>query len=286
VAKSSRSKRRRAAVRSAKRAKSNTWSYWLIGLILVAGIALVVYARSQNNEVVPLVYDSNQPANSAHNLKAHLHAALGVYDCDHWVGDSNGSGVWQWPASTPDGRPAQAGNTNAYAGMHSHSDGIIHMEPSTADAAGKHATVGKYFDYGGWNVSSTGYDFLSGSNEVKVKNGDKCGSTPGTLQWATSKLQDSNTGKQLTWTPHTGNPGSFKLNNDDVVVIAFLPEGKNVTSLENPPSLVHLPDAANNEGNSTPTTLAQHIPTPSSTEPTSNSTATSPTTSATATTAP
>ena len=286
MAKSSRSKRRRAAVRSAKRTKTNTWWYGLTALILIAGIALVAYARSQNNEVLPLVFDQNQPANSAHNVKAHLHAALGVYDCDHWVGDKNGSGVWQWPASTPDGRPAQANNTNLYAGMHSHSDGIIHMEPTTADAAGKHATVGKYFSYGGWDVSSSGYSFLSGSDEVKVKNGDKCGSEPGKLQWATGKLEGSDTNKQLTWTQHTGNPGSFKLNNDDVVVIAFLPESKSVVNLPNPPSLVHLPDAINNEGNSTPTTLLQHLPTPTTTAPKSNTSATSPTTSATATTTP
>src|SRR5262249_24873387 len=160
--------------------------------------------------------------------KSHLHAALGVYDCDHWVGDQNGTGVWAWPAATPQGSPGQVKNTNAYAGLHSHCDGIIHMEPQTADAAGKHATVGKYFDYGGWEVSSDSFDFLTGSNEAKVKNGDKCGDKPGTVQWATSKLEGTDTGKQLKWTVHSGNPGSYKLNNDDVVVIAFLPEGKSV----------------------------------------------------------
>jgi hypothetical protein len=286
VAKSSRSKRRRAAVRSAKRTKNNTWWYGLTALILIAGIALVVYARANNNDVLPLVFDQNQPANSPHNIKAHLHAALGVYDCDHWVGDQNGTGVWQWPASTPDGRPGQVGNINAYAGMHSHSDGIIHMEPTTADAAGKHATIGKYFDYGGWDVSSTGYDFLSANNEVKVKNGDKCGSEPGKLQWATSKLEGSDTAKQLTWTAHTGNPGGFKLNNDDVVVIAFLPESKSVVNLPNPPSLVHLPDAINNEGNSTPTTLPTFSTSPPTSGKTSKTTAPTPTTSATVTTKP
>ncbi|HTL84749.1 MAG TPA: hypothetical protein VL856_06170 [Acidimicrobiia bacterium] len=284
---SSRSKRRRAAVRSAKRTKTNTWWYGLTALILIAGIALVAYARANNNEVVPLVYDQNQPASSAHNVKAHLHAALGVYDCDHWVGDDSGTGLWAWPATTPDGRPAQANNTAVYAGMHSHADGIIHMEPTTADAAGKHATVGKYFSYGGWDVSSSGYDFLSGAKEVKVKNGDKCGSEPGKLQWATAKLQGSDTGKQVTWTEHTGNPGSFKLNNDDVVVIAFLPQSKSVVNLPNPPSVAKLPDAFNAEnGNTTPTTLPTFSTSPPSTAKTSNTTATSPTTSATATTAP
>ena len=43
----SRAKRKRkAAVRSAKRSRNNTWWYGLTALILIAGIGLVIYARA------------------------------------------------------------------------------------------------------------------------------------------------------------------------------------------------------------------------------------------------
>ena len=116
--------------------------------------------------------------------------------------------------------PGRAGQ-NLYAGMHSHNDGIIHMEPQSADEEGHHATVGKYFDFGGWKLSSTSYDFLG----TKVKNGDKCGSGTGTLTWALAKWDGSNPPGKQKYTLKTGNPASYKLFQGDIVVIAFLPPG-------------------------------------------------------------
>src|SRR5919201_3715244 len=139
MGKASRTKRRRAAVRSAKRARSNNWWYGLTALIVIAGVALIVYARATSAGNEPPLLDSNSPQH-------HLHAALGVYDCDHWMSDGSGNGVWNWPAvANINGQqtPGRAG-TNAYAGLHSHDDGVIHMEPATTDETGTHATVGKY----------------------------------------------------------------------------------------------------------------------------------------------
>src|SRR5262245_4284767 len=160
----SRAKRKRkAAVRSAKRSRNNTWWYGLTALILIAGVGLVIYARANvPAEVGPYIANQSNPSDPK-NANSHWHAALGVYDCDHWLGDSSGSGIWNWPASiTNNGAssPARVG-TSLYAGLHSHDDGIIHMEPSASDEAGRNATVGKYFQFGGWKLSSSGYDFLS-----------------------------------------------------------------------------------------------------------------------------
>ncbi|HET9730812.1 MAG TPA: hypothetical protein VFR41_15380, partial [Acidimicrobiia bacterium] len=144
MGKASRSKRR-AAVRSAKRSRTNTWWYGLTAIVLIAGIALVVYAKATAPGAVgPLV------------SKDHWHAALGVYDCDHWLGNGQkGPGTWDWPGTSSTG--IFRVGTQVYAGMHSHGDGIIHMEPSQSDEAGRNATVGRYFSFGGWNLSSTGY---------------------------------------------------------------------------------------------------------------------------------
>ena len=262
----SRAKRKRAAVRSAKRSRTNTWWYGLTALVVIVGIALIVYARSTAPAPVgPFV------AGSSHTTDTHWHAALGVYYCDHWLGDSTGTGLWNWPYATPSGTPARAGNTTAYAGLHSHADGIIHMEPATSEDAGRHATLGKYFDYGGWKLSSTGYEFLG----TKVSNGDKCGTGPGQLQWAVARWDGTDPPGPQKYTVKTGNPADYKLNQGDVIIVAFLPPGKSIQSLGNPPSIKNLPGAAGVE------TAPGQMPSVPGTTPTSSTgpapTATSPT---------
>ena len=135
----------------------------------------------------------------------HRHAALDVYDCDHWLSDSSGSGIWNWPAATPAGGPARANAPALNAGPHSHDDGVIHMEPVVPSEAGKNATVGLYFDYGGWKVSATGYSFLDNS----VENGHACGRGSGTLQWETARWNPSRGAQD--YTVGSGNPAQHKL---------------------------------------------------------------------------
>ena len=128
VTNASRAKRKRAAVRSAKRSRQNSWWYGLTAIVVIAGHR----ARSSTPRpprpppVGPFLQNSSEPTKK----DTHWHAALGVYDCDHWMGDSTGTGIWNWPHATPVGaaRPAPT-NTNVYAGLHSHDDGVIHMEP-------------------------------------------------------------------------------------------------------------------------------------------------------------
>ncbi len=233
----SRAKRKRAAVRSAKRSRQNTWWYGLTAIVVIAGIALIVYARATAPAPVgPFLPDPN----NATKKDTHWHAALGVYDCDHWMGDSSGTGIWNWPAATSSGQPARAANTNVYAGLHSHDDGVIHMEPLVSSEAGRGATVGLYFEYGGWKLSSSSYSFLG----TTVKNGDKCGTATGSLQWEVGKWDGDTTGKvKQKYVVKTGDPAKYKLNQYDIVVIAFLPEGKSISSIGDPPSVPNLAKA-------------------------------------------
>jgi peptidylprolyl isomerase len=216
-------------------ARKQQTMWWIaagVAVLAVAGASIGFSHKSSSSTVGPLVYDASQPAKSKHNLQAHWHAALGVYDCDHWVGDNSGEGAWQWPHATADGRPARYDKPTTYAGLHSHGDGIIHMEAATSDDAGMNATVGRYFDEAGWSVGVHQLHFL----DVSRIDGMKCGGKPGTLKWWVN-------GKQ-----QTGSPGSYKLYNDDVIVIAFVPDGVIVPT--DPPSKSRLPDAADNEGDS------------------------------------
>jgi hypothetical protein len=235
VTNASRAKRKRAAVRSAKRSRHNTWWYGLTAIVVILGIAVVVYVRATApSPVGPFLANGD-----ATQKDTHWHAALGVYDCDHWMGDTPGSGIWNWPNATPSGSPGRAANSTVYAGLHSHDDGIIHMEPLVSAEAGKGATLGLYFEYGGWKLSDTGFTFLG----TAVKNGDKCTTGgAGTLQWGVAKF-DGTQGKQK-YTVMTGNPAKYKLFQGDVVVVAFLPPGKTIADIGNPPSLKNLPGAA------------------------------------------
>ena len=283
MGKASRAKRKRAAVRSAKRAKNNNWWYGLTAIVLIAGVALIVYARAVAPSAVG-PYALSADNTCSHGADCHWHAALGVYDCDHWVGDQTGTGLWQWPAATPSGSPARADNTSAYAGLHSHADGIIHMEPAVDADAGRHATLGLYFQYGGWKLSSSGYSFVS---DTTVKNGDKCPTGgAGTLHWEVAKYDPSAT-KQQHYTVESGNPADYKLNNTDVVVVAFLPANKSIASIGDPPSLKNLPNAASVETKpgEMPTVTTLPTSTPSQATPTTKAAAT-PTTAATSTSKP
>jgi hypothetical protein len=275
VTNASRAKRKRAAVRSAKRSRHNTWWYGLTAIVVIVGVALVVYARATAPAAVgPFLQNSDGTRKDTH-----WHAALGVYDCDHWMGDTPGSGIWNWPNANSSSQPSRASNPSVYAGMHSHDDGVIHMEPATSVEAGKYATVGPYFDFGGWKLSSTGYSFLG----TTVKNGDKCGTTTGTLTWELGKW-DGTTGKQK-YTVQTGNPAKYKLFDADIVVVAFLPQGKSIASIGDPPSVKNLANALNADsapaGAGTATTMPP-IVTPT-TKPATGTPTTKPATGTTAT---
>jgi peptidylprolyl isomerase len=186
-------------------------------------------------DVGPYVYNQFDPANP-HNADSHWHAALGVWDCDHWLDDGSAPGAWLWPIATPSEVPARASNPTEYAGMHSHDDGVIHMEPAATDEAGMNATVGQYFREGGWGLNATGFHFLG----IARANGGLCAGRPSAISWWVNGI------------PETGDPARHKLYNDEVVVIAFAPAGTQYPG--DPPSAARLPDRVN--GATTPTTPA------------------------------
>jgi hypothetical protein len=205
-----------------------------VGALLVVGCGGTPWpVGGPVSTVGPLVFDPANPSKP----NTHWHAALGVYECDHWLGDDTGTGIWQWPYATLSGAPARADDPNLYAGLHSHDDGVIHMEPATPDEAGRNATLGRYFEYGGWDVSADGFDFL----DTQVRNGDACGGGPGRLSWKVA-VWDGTLGRQHYTIEH-GDPAAYKLRNADVIVVAFLPEGRALSSTGDPPSLVHLASA-------------------------------------------
>jgi hypothetical protein len=172
-------------------------------LVLALGVGLVFALKPSNS------------TGGGVKLGDHWHAALGVYACDHW----DGAGAWATPVDPQSGEPVRVG-TRIYAGLHSHHDGLIHMEPTTSDEIGKNATLGTYFKFNGFELNSTHVKFVS----ADLKNGDKCGSKAGTLQWSVNGHKK------------TGDPQKYILHEADWVIVAFLPEGKSISSVGKPPS--------------------------------------------------
>ena len=211
------------------------------GLVMIAGCtskghSSVAAGAQTTKPVGPFLSDPNDPTKA----DTHWHAALGVYGCDHWLGDHTGAGIWNWPFATPEGAPARASEADLYAGLHSHDDGIIHMEPLLASEAGSNATIGLYIEYGGWKVSDHGFSFL----DTSVENGNRCGGRPAAFQWEVGRWNGDVTGKRRqTYTVEAGDPAHYKLYDNDIVVLAFLPQGTPIASIGDPPSRPHLPSA-------------------------------------------
>jgi hypothetical protein len=234
-------KGRTASAARAGARKTDRTSWFAAAAIVIIGVLLVVLLRPSN------------PSGGGVEFGDHWHAALGVYACDHWDGDAD----WETPTNPSTGGPARAG-TVTYAGLHSHKDGLIHMEPQTSDETGRHATLGAYFEMNGFELSSTHVKF---SRTANFKNGDRCGKAVGSLHWLVN-------GKE-----RTGNPSDYILHDGDWIVVAFLPDSKKITSLGKPPSFKNL-------AHPSPTNPAPSGSTPTSAVPTTTSAPTSTTTSA------
>ena len=107
-------------------------------------------------------------------------------------------------------------------GIHTHGDGYIHIHPYTASEGGHHATVGRFFGYGGWSVSDSSVNAWTGPAADPTKlawtNGDKCpAGTPdagrtGVLKWT------------IDCKAKTGDPSSYQLKDQQVLAIAFIPK--------------------------------------------------------------
>jgi hypothetical protein len=213
------------------------WLYYgAIALAVLVGVGLVYKSRDDRiqelaagTEIPPRLADpsKNQPFD-------HWHEAYGFYLCDHWAKD------------LPD---------NAIkGGIHTHADGLIHVEPQTVDDAGPNATVGRFLDLADVTVTETEIKDIPG--EKTYKNGDKCGDKEGEVQvYVNEKLR-------------AGDPNKIKITNDGHLVMAFVPKDTKIPDL---PSIKNLSSPNANE----PTSGSQ------SSNPLDLSTATAPPTTTT-----
>jgi hypothetical protein len=188
-------KRRRATLTRARRGRNSFIWYVLAGVIIVVGVVLIVMSR--DGEQAPI-------AN-----RDHWHAAFGVNVCGEWLPD------------VPEFHTA-AGNPNLTAGIHSHGDGLIHIHPFVSGEAGERATVGKYFEYAGYDASADSFTMSDGATH---QTGDECDGEPAQVRWSLNGVEQG------------GNISSYHPKDQDVIALALLPEDAEIGE---PPSTANL----------------------------------------------
>jgi len=168
---------------------------WLIAALLIVAVGAVAVVSLRSNDAA----ESN-PSAPGLQVGEHWHAALGVSDCGRWIP--------KWNTQFRQTGPIRAG-TKRYAGLHSHGDGLIHIEPASSDDAGKNATLGRFFTYAGFELSETAIHFVA----VDEQNGDLCNGKPGVLRWA------------VNGTERHGDPADYQLLDGDVIALVFTTAG-------------------------------------------------------------
>ena len=163
-------------------------------------------------------------------MKDHWHAAYGFFICDKFL------------PNLP--------QPNALIGLHTHGDGVIHIEPQDPiQDTGKHANLGRFINgYGGLKLTRTSLTVLNQT----WKNGEKCGDKP-------AEIQVKRNGSLIT-----GDPGALRVPKDGWVTIAFAPKGADIPAPTDWEARVKKADGTAEGHQTTPTsapTTPESVPT-------------------------
>lgn len=157
----------------AKLNKQRNWLFPVVIVVLVGmGIALVAFARGQNEGVGP----NDTPPRARLNDTSpfdHWHAAFAINIC----GD-------ELPPLYDVGPDA--------LGIHTHEDGLIHIHPFATRAAGKRATLQRYFEQTGLTVTDDAVELPEGLAESTVYRAGEttCGGEE--AEWVLAHWTDAN----------------------------------------------------------------------------------------------
>jgi len=190
--------------------------------VVVLGTAGIVSSRDQRQP------DNSRPFAAADGRPAdHWHAAIGYYICGSFV------------PNLPEGDDP--------LGIHGHGDNVVHIHPFVASAAGKRATLDIYFDTVGADISG---DRIKLPGQETKRNGDKCEDGPGRVRtkvWDRGNPDDP--GRIIE-----GDPSAIRPQDNQLITIAFVPEGVDIPKPPSEPVLDNLSDVAPQPSATTPTT--------------------------------
>ncbi len=212
--------------------------YGALALIVILGLASVAWSRYQHQNPVKSTAPVVHPT-----VHDHWHEAFAFDVC-----------------GTIEPNPPQPAHL---IGLHTHGDGLIHVEPQGPQDTGNNATLGRFVSgYPGMALSQTSVTY---PGKPARSNGQICdGPYAGKPGYVQVKVWDSladPTGHLVT-----GTPGKLLIKNGALVTIAFVPKG---ASIPKPPSKTNL--ANPNAGESkTSNSATSTLNVPPSTPPTTS----------------
>jgi hypothetical protein len=258
----SRNKHSRAALRAKSRRPrkqgSSRWFTITITIIILVGVIGVVLASGVLTRNDSASAAAPQPPSATNPSGDHWHVAFAVNVCGQWL------------PNLPQFETA-ADNSTVRVGIHTHGDGFIHVHPFVSSEGGSNATLGKFLGYAGYPMSDSSMKVWTGPSadptKTEWKNGDKCPNAAG----------EAGKGKagRVVWTVNciaqSGNPSDYRLKDQHVLAVGFLPEGEKLPTPPNAASAPQndgSPSGAFNQKSCTPT--AQNNPGVADTTPTTS----------------
>lgn len=217
--------RKPSSYRAPKKSASGGNTLWIsvVSIIVVLGVVLVVVSRgssdSANSDVPPRMQSATQAGD-------HWHTAIGANVCGTWL------------ANIPEFE--KRATSGAQAGIHSHGDGLMHIHPFQPDEAGENATIGRFLDFAGINISE---DELTWPDGTDKKAGEPCasGGDDAVIRWTLF----NNDAEDKTPKIQSGDINDYRPKNDDVVSIFYGPKSDDIVKLTaGNPGLVNLPNPA------------------------------------------
>ncbi len=175
--------------RTTTRRSRGSWGFPLVmGLVVLLGVLGVWLSRDSAH---------HNAAAEAPTVSDHWHAAYGFNICGNFLPDLP--------------QPPQL------IGLHTHGDGVIHIEPQDpVQDTGKNADLGRFVSgYPGLKLSKTSLTVL---NQTWTNGKEKCGDKPGEIRVVSN-------GKQFT---PPNDPGKLKVPKNGWITIAFVPPGTDV----------------------------------------------------------
>lgn len=169
-----------------------------LGLILVAGIAAVVFFATSRESNIGVAPEANDD---------HWHSAYLIHNCGS---DLPVTGVFENPA-----------------GLHTHGDGLLHIHPSNPSASGNNATLGEYF--ASYDAQLTDDLFRSGFSDVfptEMSEADGCNGEEAILQLAVwHNAFDETQEPEII----TENLADYRFDTaGEALTLALLPEGAEI----------------------------------------------------------
>ena len=208
--------------RTARGTRPLGW-YAAIAVVTILGVAGIVFSRAEYRQELAAGADGTAPVAN----QDHWHAAYGIYACDEFL-----------PALTDERDPK---------GIHTHADGIIHIHPFVRSAAGRNATLAVFADAAGLELEDDRIEVPGGKTYEAGET--ECGGKDAIVQIKVNE-------KPVV----TEEVANIKLNDGDLITIAFAPKG---AELPPPPSAADLSrldpetDEILPEGTTTQSTVAE-----------------------------